>query len=309
VQRREGLCRFALRPYTDDPALLSDQSVHLTNYTLNANVRIIEPPRERPSQPIAEDPEGKSAVQLQHEIDTAQAKLRDQIEAMAPITEIVKLQKRIADLIHRRGIVELRERSPGVKVPQPKSPRKIFQPTIKWALADLDAHLRSERSDADVDMAWHKLSELVLLTLRSAQGACAAEAAASVPYRGNCFELFGFDVMLDDDLKPWLIEVNLSPSLECPTTLDHTVKAPLVADTFNIVGIPSVPIASAAGSCPALRGPEGTEVEAEEELRRSIGTGFWRLSPQVGGGVPFRFGIPGRCGSPPTVAESQVRRA
>jgi hypothetical protein len=140
-------------------------------------------------------------------------------------------------------------------------------------------------------MAWHKLSELVLLTLRSTQDGCAAKAAASVPYRGNCFELFGFDVMLDDSLKPWLIEVNLSPSLECPTTLDHKIKAPLIADTFNIVGIPSVSIAAEADSNPALRGPVGTEAENEQELERSVGTGFWRLSPQVDGGGPFCFGI------------------
>jgi tubulin polyglutamylase TTLL5 len=40
-------------------------------------------------------------------------------------------------------------------------------------------------------------------------------------------------------LKPWLLEVNLSPSLACESPLDTTIKANLISDTFTLVGVKS----------------------------------------------------------------------
>eukprot|EP00056_Hartaetosiga_gracilis_P005258 m.82867 g.82867 ORF g.82867 m.82867 type:complete len:494 (-) comp12104_c1_seq1:132-1613(-) len=51
----------------------------------------------------------------------------------------------------------------------------------------------------------------------------------------HCFELYGFDIIIDDDMKPWLIEVNASPSLSATTVADRIMKHTVIHDVYNIV--------------------------------------------------------------------------
>ena len=55
--------------------------------------------------------------------------------------------------------------------------------------------------------------------------------------RSNCFELFGFDILLDTNFKPHILEVNFSPSLSADSPLDYHIKSNLLVDTLNLVGI------------------------------------------------------------------------
>ena len=53
------------------------------------------------------------------------------------------------------------------------------------------------------------------------------------------FELYGFDILIDSNLRAWLIEVNTCPSLATPSTLDFRVKYQLVSDMMHMLGIPN----------------------------------------------------------------------
>ena len=68
------------------------------------------------------------------------------------------------------------------------------------------------------------LRDIVIKTLLSVTPVLTEMKKSNVSSRYSCYELFGFDVLLDSDLKPWLLEVNISPSLHSTSSLDLSVK-------------------------------------------------------------------------------------
>lgn len=64
-----------------------------------------------------------------------------------------------------------------------------------------------------------------------------ASARRPASNRGDlaCFELLGLDVMLDEQGRPWLLEVNASPALSVEGLADEGLKPALVRDTVQLV--------------------------------------------------------------------------
>ena len=56
-------------------------------------------------------------------------------------------------------------------------------------------------------------------------------------YRNSYFELYGFDILIDNNLKPWVLEVNVCPSLNSSAPIDRRIKTSLIVDIMNLVGV------------------------------------------------------------------------
>lgn len=52
--------------------------------------------------------------------------------------------------------------------------------------------------------------------------------------RRHCFELFGFDFLLDEDFRIWLIEINTNPFLSCPNNEMKVVVPRMIDDVIKI---------------------------------------------------------------------------
>jgi tubulin polyglutamylase TTLL6/13 len=52
-----------------------------------------------------------------------------------------------------------------------------------------------------------------------------------------CFEILGFDVIINNKGRPYLLEVNHAPSFNDDTDLDKKVKRNLLVDTFKLLNV------------------------------------------------------------------------
>ncbi|XP_066197523.1 tubulin polyglutamylase TTLL5 isoform X2 [Saccopteryx leptura] len=142
----------------------------------------------------------------------------------------------------------------------------------KWSMSAMLRYLKQEGKDTTALMA--HVEDLIIKTVISAELAIATACKTFVPHRSSCFELYGFDVLIDSTLKPWLLEVNLSPSLACDAPLDLKIKASMISDMFTVVGFVCQDPAQRASTRPIYPTFESTKRNPFQKPQRPVSAQF-----------------------------------
>ena len=74
----------------------------------------------------------------------------------------------------------------------------------------------------------NKIKNIVAISMK------AAKKNININNRKGCFEIFGYDLMFDKDLNPYLIEINTNPGLEISSPLISKLVPRLIDDAFRL---------------------------------------------------------------------------
>lgn len=97
----------------------------------------------------------------------------------------------------------------------------------KWSMQQLRTYLTARHGQETVNVLFRLIDDVFIKSLHAVQKVMINDK--------HCFELYGFDIMIDSNMKPWLIEVNASPSLTASSQSDYELKFGLLHDLLHIV--------------------------------------------------------------------------
>ena len=81
-----------------------------------------------------------------------------------------------------------------------------------------------------------RIKDVVIKTLISVEPHIVNKYNWFAKHRNVWFEVYGFDVLLDYKLRPWILEVNVCPSLSSSSYLDKKIKTMMLWDVFHLLG-------------------------------------------------------------------------
>ena len=102
----------------------------------------------------------------------------------------------------------------------------------KWYFRELKIYLMSRFDEESVNKMFDGIQSIILKCFKAVKDKISKDK--------HCFELYGYDILIDDNLKPWLIEINSNASLTASTELDAETKIKMLDDLLTILDLEKV---------------------------------------------------------------------
>ncbi|GAB9465826.1 hypothetical protein Gpo141_00003216 [Globisporangium polare] len=92
------------------------------------------------------------------------------------------------------------------------------------------------------ELVWTQICDIVVKTLLCIQPKLSSSYKSffgenDATWGPKCFEVLGFDIMLDASGKAWLFEVNHAPSFAGDSPLDREIKSALISSTLTLLDV------------------------------------------------------------------------
>ena len=102
----------------------------------------------------------------------------------------------------------------------------------KWYFREMKLFLMSKYNEEKVNKMFDDIQSLIIKSFKAVQSVIAKDK--------HCFEMYGYDILIDENLRPWLIEINANASLTANTELDAETKIKMLDDLLTIVDLEKI---------------------------------------------------------------------
>ena len=112
--------------------------------------------------------------------------------------------------------------------------------SLSFVLDYFDKHSSEENSMPTGDQLWQQIKEICVKTIMCGIHQIEHVYKSSKPNdleNSLCFQIFGMDIFIDSESKPWLLEVNHTPSFCTDSPLDYNIKKNVLRDTLHILNL------------------------------------------------------------------------